>query len=620
VACEDEHGTAAALQVLSVSVTPEPDVATIRSLAETQVEVGTPVTIETDEDTELYFVLEGADPDGEDVDFEWRDADAPGSMFQSAGSSLSLSLGELSVVLQHDNLAVARFVPNRDVNGLQTLEVRAAVRVEDLELPTAHVVEITIHPTNDPPEATPTPAFVAWVHERISNSGAFTAVDIPFAAFATDVDGDPLTVSTVAAPQGSTGNGQAGVGTLQSVAGDILRFTPTEEFIAATATISITDGLSEPVLHTLDFEGHGYEDCAAIRNSTDLETGVHLLDPGTPGDGDLEEPRYFAHCEMDSLGGGWTLTSRALGGNGTLPYDGVWWQWAQPALNPERPDYELSTGMLASAQVTEFNQMLVGLQSSVDERPRLVTADVEIPQNLVDLGVSELPSFKHALRFPTTPLITRTETGAEAEVRARWLGAVGASDADFPAACNEVAIRGPRGTDMSVRVGLLTSDTDCTTPTAYVGVGATHNPTAGGWSPDGFSKSVLGAIWVRGNDFSDDLPARADCDEHAAAGVKLDGTYPLDDGTTCDLDLLGNDSVCRDGIVEGIEAIGDGCDDGNGIDGDTCDSNCTVPSCGNGIISVDEFGNTETCDPPDPDAFGVHQSCDASCQIIGGAS
>ena len=56
-------------------------------------------------------------------------------------------------------------------------------------------------------------------------------------------------------------------------------------------------------------------------------------------------------------------------------------------------------------------------------------------------------------------------------------------------------------------------------------------------------------------------------------------------------------TVCGDGIVEGDED----CEDGNTIDGDGCDSNCTFTGCGNGVVTEGEacddgnLANTDAC-------------------------
>ena len=52
----------------------------------------------------------------------------------------------------------------------------------------------------------------------------------------------------------------------------------------------------------------------------------------------------------------------------------------------------------------------------------------------------------------------------------------------------------------------------------------------------------------------------------------------------------------------GIKDLGEQCDDGNAINGDTCDNNCTVPACGNRIVDPGEqcddgnASNGDTCE------------------------
>ena len=60
---------------------------------------------------------------------------------------------------------------------------------------------------------------------------------------------------------------------------------------------------------------------------------------------------------------------------------------------------------------------------------------------------------------------------------------------------------------------------------------------------------------------------------------------------------------CGDGEVD--IAQGESCDDGNGVDGDGCDSNCTASACGNGVVAADEICD----DGNDVDGDG----CDSNC-------
>jgi cysteine-rich repeat protein len=64
-------------------------------------------------------------------------------------------------------------------------------------------------------------------------------------------------------------------------------------------------------------------------------------------------------------------------------------------------------------------------------------------------------------------------------------------------------------------------------------------------------------------------------------------------------------SPCGDMAMGG----GEPCDDGNAIDGDTCDSNCTIPGCSNGILDP-----TEACDDGNT-ANG--DGCDMNCTMTG---
>jgi len=60
---------------------------------------------------------------------------------------------------------------------------------------------------------------------------------------------------------------------------------------------------------------------------------------------------------------------------------------------------------------------------------------------------------------------------------------------------------------------------------------------------------------------------------------------------------------CGNGVVEGREE----CDDGNPIDGDGCDSNCTSTACGNGILTAGE-----ECDDGNRDDADC---CSSSCTV-----
>ena len=86
-------------------------------------------------------------------------------------------------------------------------------------------------------------------------------------------------------------------------------------------------------------------------------------------------------------------------------------------------------------------------------------------------------------------------------------------------------------------------------------------------------------------------------------------------------------AICGDGVLD----PGEQCDDGNGVSGDGCDSNCTPTACGNGVVSpgedcddgntVDGDGCSSTChtsevdcgDCIDNDGNGLVDAADPAC-------
>jgi cysteine-rich repeat protein len=77
------------------------------------------------------------------------------------------------------------------------------------------------------------------------------------------------------------------------------------------------------------------------------------------------------------------------------------------------------------------------------------------------------------------------------------------------------------------------------------------------------------------------------CTLPACGNGRIDPGEPCDDGNAVDGD--GCDRSCtRTACGNGIVTAGEACDDGNLLDGDGCDSNCTVTACGNGVVTPNE--------------------------------
>lgn len=86
------------------------------------------------------------------------------------------------------------------------------------------------------------------------------------------------------------------------------------------------------------------------------------------------------------------------------------------------------------------------------------------------------------------------------------------------------------------------------------------------------------------------------------AGFELRNNLGVNDGSA--VRIIGADEVsCGDLIVN----PGEECDDGNTVDGDGCDSNCTFSGCGNGILT-----GAEQCDDGNLDDTDC---CRANCLL-----
>jgi len=108
----------------------------------------------------------------------------------------------------------------------------------------------------------------------------------------------------------------------------------------------------------------------------------------------------------------------------------------------------------------------------------------------------------------------------------------------------------------------------------------------------------------------------ADCNDPACAATiacrPACGNGRMDPGEACDdgnsINGDGCDNNCtRTACGNGVMTAGEGCDDGNRTNGDGCDNNCTRTGCGNGIMTAGEAcddGNQTNGD-----------GCDRTCMV-----
>ena len=102
-------------------------------------------------------------------------------------------------------------------------------------------------------------------------------------------------------------------------------------------------------------------------------------------------------------------------------------------------------------------------------------------------------------------------------------------------------------------------------------------------------------------------------DISAYQGINTQLRFHLDSDTSTNFGGLAIDDVTITGCLplvscgNGIVTAGEICDDGNVVDGDGCDSNCTPTACGNGIVTTGEV-----CDDNN---LLSGDGCDSNCSI-----
>jgi cysteine-rich repeat protein len=152
-------------------------------------------------------------------------------------------------------------------------------------------------------------------------------------------------------------------------------------------------------------------------------------------------------------------------------------------------------------------------------------------------------------------------------------------------------------------------------------------------SPDDAGFDAGGGDDAAAPDAADDGPPNAV--DATDATDAMEGSDAADGGVPDGCASTGCQPVCGNNLVE----PGEQCDDGNTINGDTCEADCTLPRCGNSILDPNEqcdFGTEtvtcnanctqsvcgdgivnrvagETCDDGNP----FSETCSSTCQAIG---
>lgn len=189
-----------------------------------------------------------------------------------------------------------------------------------------------------------------------------------------------------------------------------------------------------------------------LDDGAELPSGVYELDPDGPGG----EPAYEAYCELELMGGGWTLVLKADGPSSTFEYDAVLWTDTS-THQPGFPDLDRNEAKLASYHQVPLTEILLGVEHPIGSDPD--------PLALQWLPVPLAGDSLHALVSPGVHI--STSLGRDA-----WKGLLAGSS--LQPNCNREGINAASDDPkfVGMRIGIIANEQgDCGSADSRLGVG-----------------------------------------------------------------------------------------------------------------------------------------------------
>lgn len=183
-----------------------------------------------------------------------------------------------------------------------------------------------------------------------------------------------------------------------------------------------------------------------------LSSGVYTLDP----DGEGGVPSYQAYCEMEVMGGGWTLVLKSDGAQTTFDWSSALWT-NEDTFQPEFPDFDRREAKLRSYTLVSLSEVLVGFEVPIGADPQA------LDMNWISFPAAG--SSLHALIAPGEYI--PTQLGREA-----WKGVIEGSS--LQVYCNREGINAADDVDAGVRVriGIIANEYEgCGYNDSRIGVG-----------------------------------------------------------------------------------------------------------------------------------------------------
>lgn len=200
--------------------------------------------------------------------------------------------------------------------------------------------------------------------------------------------------------------------------------------------------------------------CVSVASCRELEeldagdvlgSGVYELDP----DGEGELPPYEAYCELELMGGGWTLVLKADGQSDVLGWSSELWT-NESTYQPQYPDLDHHEAKLASYLHVPLSEILVGMEQPIGTDPT---------PSLQWLSLPIVGSSLHALISPGTHV--PTSLGRDA-----WKGLIAGSSLQY--SCNREGLNviSDDPAYVAQRIGIIANEAaDCYWADSRLGVG-----------------------------------------------------------------------------------------------------------------------------------------------------
>ena len=293
------------------------------------------------------------------------------------------------------------------------------------------------------------------------------------------------------------------------------------------------------------------------------------------------------------------------------------------AANPSEVVFHASQPMVMPADTASFCHLKFTIRKlslqSYDDTPLLIEERAGFMNGQCDNNLAASSTSSGSVAFNLTPTPSQTATPTTTPTNTYTLTATPTCTPTV----TPTATRTPTATSTATPTRTLTSTASFTptqtatvtstpTNTATITLTSTPSRTATATAPPTSTPSVTSTATPSATTTATATatPTMTPTNTPRCGDGIRQGSEQCDDGNTVNGD--GCDNNCTfTACGNGVKTAGEQCDDGNHTDGDGCDSNCTTTACGNGIVTP-----PEECDDGNlVNGDGCSSTCTTTCVL-----